>query len=418
MNNPFTLKISLKQHSPLIHFQCDQDGASLRATELKPKLDRYILEKEFKNDCLRSISYLVGFDKKIYDKLDISGRKIYCENMHKALNYKVTIKNTRIRSREKYRIFTEDKMGIWYSQVEVHFFSFNTRLIEIIGKHVSDFFILHQFGLGQSKGFGGFTIADTESQLFESTIKKEEKYNVFYKMKQPKKGDYKNMLDCIKREYQLLKSGINHNGYEKSKLFEYMCRKGINWEKRYIKEALRNDYPDVFDLLAKKGTVNRIASCRSSRSGIAPNYKYIRALLGLAEHNEYQTEKFNKSNLARIRIKIKDENDKNIDNPDACKDKVIISRFQSPIRFKVFNNYLYLLPESLPESIFNHGFSFYLEKEFKGGRKVEEKRPLFTISTPSKDEFDLVDFLDSHLDRFDASGNGTRWQRKEGEKAP
>ena len=39
------LKITLKQHTPLIHFQHDQDGATLRASEVKPKLDRFILNK-------------------------------------------------------------------------------------------------------------------------------------------------------------------------------------------------------------------------------------------------------------------------------------------------------------------------------------------------------------------------------------
>ncbi|HIC77953.1 MAG TPA: hypothetical protein EYP02_02105, partial [Sulfurovum sp.] len=40
----FKLEFSLKQHTPLIHFQSEQFGATLRATELKPKLDRFLLE--------------------------------------------------------------------------------------------------------------------------------------------------------------------------------------------------------------------------------------------------------------------------------------------------------------------------------------------------------------------------------------
>ena len=39
------LKIKLKQHTPLIHFQHDQEGATLRASEVKPKLDRFIISK-------------------------------------------------------------------------------------------------------------------------------------------------------------------------------------------------------------------------------------------------------------------------------------------------------------------------------------------------------------------------------------
>ena len=41
----YKLRFILKQHTPLIHFQHDQDGATLRATEVKPKLDRFLIEK-------------------------------------------------------------------------------------------------------------------------------------------------------------------------------------------------------------------------------------------------------------------------------------------------------------------------------------------------------------------------------------
>lgn len=37
------LVIKLKQHTPLIHFQHNQEGATLRASEVKPKLDKFIL---------------------------------------------------------------------------------------------------------------------------------------------------------------------------------------------------------------------------------------------------------------------------------------------------------------------------------------------------------------------------------------
>lgn len=41
----YKLEFTLKQHTPLIHFQHDQAGATLRATEVKPKLDQFIIEK-------------------------------------------------------------------------------------------------------------------------------------------------------------------------------------------------------------------------------------------------------------------------------------------------------------------------------------------------------------------------------------
>ena len=39
----YRLQVKLKQHTPLIHFQWNQKGATLRASELKPKLDKFIM---------------------------------------------------------------------------------------------------------------------------------------------------------------------------------------------------------------------------------------------------------------------------------------------------------------------------------------------------------------------------------------
>lgn len=41
----YQLKFTLKQHTPIIHFQHDQDGATLRTSEVKPKLDRFIIKQ-------------------------------------------------------------------------------------------------------------------------------------------------------------------------------------------------------------------------------------------------------------------------------------------------------------------------------------------------------------------------------------
>ena len=40
-----TLTIKLKQHTPIIHFQHDQDGATLRGSDVKPRLDKFILTR-------------------------------------------------------------------------------------------------------------------------------------------------------------------------------------------------------------------------------------------------------------------------------------------------------------------------------------------------------------------------------------
>ncbi len=44
-NNAFIFTFHLKQHTPIILFQIEQEGATLIATKLKPKLDRFIIAK-------------------------------------------------------------------------------------------------------------------------------------------------------------------------------------------------------------------------------------------------------------------------------------------------------------------------------------------------------------------------------------
>lgn len=39
------LKYKLKQITPMIHFQADEVGATLRASEVKPRLDKFITDK-------------------------------------------------------------------------------------------------------------------------------------------------------------------------------------------------------------------------------------------------------------------------------------------------------------------------------------------------------------------------------------
>ena len=50
-----TLTIKLKQHTPLIHFQHDQEGATLRASEVKPKLDKFVLNNLTQNEYLQGV---------------------------------------------------------------------------------------------------------------------------------------------------------------------------------------------------------------------------------------------------------------------------------------------------------------------------------------------------------------------------
>jgi len=78
----YRLEFTLKQHTPIIHFQADQKGATLRASELKPKLDRFLIDK------LKMLEN--GKPKKEYRSWFIGGGK-----EHLALDYKVRIEQSK-----------------------------------------------------------------------------------------------------------------------------------------------------------------------------------------------------------------------------------------------------------------------------------------------------------------------------------
>jgi len=390
MDNEFSFTVKLKQHSPLIHFQHDQYGATLRATELKPKLDKFLFENEFKDNWKIYIPLLVGFEKGKYEKMNETQRQEYGKKMHRALNYKVTIRNKGNISLEKYTIITEEKVWICYhNDLEVTFFSYEKDVLTALKKWLTDFFILHNFGLNQSKGFGGFTLVETGREDFERTIR--QKYNVFFKKKFTNDWNCRNyipIIKLIKTEYHRLKTGTNK---AESRLFKFMKLKGINWERNLIKKKLKENEYDVFQTLKGKKFDDSIT-----------NYKYIRALLGLAEHNEFLA-----GNISgKVVVKIKDKFDGDKENEDK-----IIGRFQSPIQFKLFNNILYILPNDLPVDIFDHQFSFFLVDE----EDKTKETLLFTKPTPSISEFSLVDFLEKELD-YSYKEHPYKWQRVKGDK--
>ncbi len=80
------LSLKLFQHTPLLHFQGDQYLATLRASEVKPRLDKFIIRNEFNNDFSRCKGFLIGYNEKNPGDLEAKFRNGYW-----ALNYKMRI---------------------------------------------------------------------------------------------------------------------------------------------------------------------------------------------------------------------------------------------------------------------------------------------------------------------------------------
>ncbi|MCK4258645.1 MAG: hypothetical protein KAX49_06690 [Halanaerobiales bacterium] len=352
--------MDLKQYTPLIHFQSDQEGATIRATELKPKLDSFLVEYAFKKKFKDFEDYLIG-DKSIYKIFtDVESDK---KKKKPSFDYKVRIfvqlgDNRPVRLEGKYNSFfgnqkkSEDKKmkGVFSKKdIRIEIFSLNEKLIKIIKTHLSTFFALTNFGMRQNKGFGSFYIKGKEEQFLEEL--KEKKRRFFYL--ENTRGVYseKEALDDIFIIYALMKGGINvpknekkgiEKSYYKSYLFKYMLERNIGNEKRFIKRKLLKFSENKSD---------------------SNNEKYVRALLGVTESVKFRSGE----------IKYKHD---------------LIKRFKSPITFKVVGKYIAIIPEEIPEEIFDKEFSFVY------GKKKE------IISTPLQEEFDLIEFLSSFANYF------------------
>ena len=176
-----TLTVKLKQHTPLIHFQHDQDGATLRASEVKPKLDKYILNLltpeemtqgknegwiKYKNDRVWldykmkieareprdvSMTVLEETDRRTHNqKRDDIGRPLY-----KTQNYPDNM-NSLIMGNMGGRIREDVLNFVMFGNVSLSFIINSERLYEKVKNEIFNFFFETNFGNRTSKGFGSF----------------------------------------------------------------------------------------------------------------------------------------------------------------------------------------------------------------------------------------------------------------------
>ena len=98
------LDIKLKQHTPLIHFQHDQEGATLRASEVKPKLDRFIIKHGFHDSFDECKEFLVGYNPDPEKKnISIKILKNKWSQGYRALNYRIKVEASSV-GRDEYML--------------------------------------------------------------------------------------------------------------------------------------------------------------------------------------------------------------------------------------------------------------------------------------------------------------------------
>lgn len=272
--NGFIVNIRLKQHTPMLHFQHNEEGATLRASDLKPKLDRFLIEKAGKGNYENVKSQV----KKIYTNWFIDKNDVF------ALNYKIRIeakdkapnillkftegpnkksgKNEIYYFSENYPLILSNMGGkqdrnelvnfSFYENISVSFIVWDITLRDMIRDNIDEFFLKNNFGQRNDKGFGSFSVME-DSECYDAYFGNDTPYISYTIKGKMEAEEYKKLFTTIDYYWKRLKSGINYtkrnfedgkairnneNLYFKSYLYKYLEKKGMTWEKRKIKQDL------------------------------------------------------------------------------------------------------------------------------------------------------------------------------------
>ncbi len=266
----YKLNFKLKQHTPIIHFQHDQSGATLRASELKPKLDKFLIEKlgngnyEQGKNITKERGWLIGNGE--HPALNYQVRIIEdnYNSVQYYLPYPVKLNSRRYPNKEQnFKGFLSrhinfefeylmpspffanaDKINFYersdevdpgeskpneiifarYSLKNIDGFitTFNSSLKSEMEKYLVEFFLITNFGTRQNKGFGSYTVSNINGK--EIKIDNKLLNNIFLKKSTHPISTFNNLFGFILNEYNLLKSGTNRP-YNKSELFKYYITK-------------------------------------------------------------------------------------------------------------------------------------------------------------------------------------------------
>lgn len=369
------LTLTLKQHTPLIHFHHNQPGATLRSTEVKPKLDKFIIKR------LGSGDYSKGINKAKENGWLVGNGE------HPALDYKMkVIAGSKVPYLREVEIMPSTiENSVWTESIRL-IITVNEQLKAEIEKHLALFFALTNFGKRQSKGFGCFAPEGTTWRNFEQLLLKNDQviYKLNNRLNQGVQRDASFYKNVVFPKWSEIKSGVNQfwkkpEIYRKSAVFDYLKSKSLRWDKRWIKRKLKQlidnrQLPAA--LKQRKYAPIDIDNTNTWQDTSRAEYRYGRALLGLAELYEYTTEDRD------LKYQVKVLNDE-------------IIRFKSPVTFKIIDGWIYLIVEEIEKEVFNKPFQFEVQKKRrnrKEGRAILIQDKLFT---PGEMEFSMEEFLDS-----------------------
>lgn len=359
----YKLEFTLKQHTPIIHFQHEQDGATLRATELKPKLDRFLIERyrqeiePFIRKTASSDEYL-DYKVKIreqagditfyyFDSTKPSKKELekgYLNKLKEDLKQKLNINDIEIifetsffanRDKFKDKKWDEVKIGkMTNGEIKLEVIVFDLEIKEKLNELIPIFFVLENFGTRQNKGFGSFitTKLNKPSQI-ETELKNRFKVIKKYSFKENEQVTIEKKMKLISEVYKTMKN---------------MPLKNTSILKEYYES-------DEFDqIFWEKEVTSNFA--KGNEAEIAENQFYVRAMLGLANLYDYPTI------------------DETLTISDAeANEFEEIQRFKSPIFFKPLGKTIYVVCYPVPKIMKGRTFKFTA----RNGDNFEIKTPWY-----------------------------------------
>jgi hypothetical protein len=259
----------------------------------------------------------------------------------------------------------ELKFAVFSHQlIKVEILSFNSikinnkSLLEMIENYIVEFFITHNFGNRQNKGFGSFTISTLEQKSINNY--EINKYFDYVKKLNSNNGNLSEIFKKIDKIYKKIKNNSMNNG---SIIRDYFINKDINWEKKAVNTKL----------------------IQKNELDSNSKYEFVRALLGLAMLHDYR--QLNK----KVWITHNGVGDKQIE------------RFQSPLFFKVIGNTIYLCASknNLVDKITGQEFWFYHNDTYLADiKKIKNLNVAKRLLLEVPSDFNIVQFMNDITDKI------------------
>lgn len=449
------IRAELTQYTPLLHFQGQQDGACLRASEVKPALDRFIREWLKK----QGVNIVKDAGAWIYTSDDNDKQ----QDRHIAFRYRMTFRarsNPQTQGQYPYTyMYKENKKpkgeihklffaamrdedfdkngqsrikGIFYNDGmimtilvpgadKVSIGGRGKSLADVIKELLSPFFALHCFGNRSNKGFGSFGVKSIDGtdvdplspEALKSYAPLGTVYYAAYSQNQFSNDNpinrHKKYLDDVFMLSSLIKGGLNYTHgnpndkrYYKGMIIQYFLEKDIKSEKAAIKSFVLNRGNKEEDDFVRdhfhESFPTTIDECR-----------FVRGIIGLPQQYEYKQDgSFRDGTFVLRNPHSRREGTVLVQNKvDRCEHNRIIEsskptpdiiRFENPIHFKPYGQYLLIIPQIIPKTMLGNDFYLikktnYLQKNPRTGRIIVDDRTVYTaIQIPS--DFNLIVFLD------------------------